>query len=267
MAQYYSRLHIKVFSPEVWKKFDDEDDAGFGLAGLAESGETSFVIDSEWPVTEYELTGIVEALAETLGADGIIISDATNINVDPYNYCVFHLGDGVRTEEFDICSQRKKCEMNSKTSITDISGWLNYGNFSVSEKEKEQLFRCGIALFGGRFVEFSTTPSLPNKIYLRETSFKNRPDNIEETFIAEEVYFVHAECPEDSIRLEVMSDSGSLGYLPSEVSDVIAPALLNNRLNYTAKIVDLVKLSKRNKHAKSPIVAIGVEAEIVYKDV
>ena len=30
MSQYYSRLHIKVYSPKVWKKFEDEDDAELG---------------------------------------------------------------------------------------------------------------------------------------------------------------------------------------------------------------------------------------------
>lgn len=267
MSQYYSRLHIKVSSPKVWKKFEDEDDASFDLAELAETSHTSFVIDDEWSSMEDELTGIVEALAETLGPDGIIIADTTNINVDPYNYCIFYLGDGVRTDEFSINSEEEKCEMHSETSITDIPGWLSYGEFYVSDEEKEQLFRCGIASAGGHFEEFSTNLDLPTKIYLRETSFKKRPGNIEETFIAEEVYFVHAKDSYDPMRLEVMSDLGSLGYLPSDVSDAIAPVLLNKRLTYTARVVDLVKLSKRNKHAKSPIVAISIDAEVVDKDV
>lgn len=267
MSQYNSRLHIKVSSPKVWKKFEDEDDAGFDLAELADTSHTSFVIDWGWSSIEDELIGIVEALAETLGPDGIIIADTTNINVDPYNYCIFYLGYAVRTDEFSIYSEAEKCEMQTKTSIEDIPGWLSYGEFNVSDEEKEQLFRFGIASVGGYFEEFSTNLDLPTKIYLRETSFKKRPDIIEETFISEEVYFVHAKDSYDPMRLEVMSDLGSLGYLPSDVSDAIAPALLNKRLIYTARVVDLVKLSKRNKHAKSPIVAISIEAEIVDKDV
>ena len=73
---------------------------------------------------------------------------------------------------------------------------------------------------------------------------------------------MHAKDSYDPLRLEVMSNCGSLGYLPSSVSDVIAPALLNKKLAYSARIADLVKLSKRNKHAKSPIVAISINAEI-----
>lgn len=266
MSQYCSRLHIKVSSPEIWKKFEDVDDASFDLAELAETNRTSFIID-DWSSMEDELTGIVGALAETLGPDGIIIADTTNINVDPYNYCIFYLGDDVHTDEFSVFGDEEKGEMHFETNISDIPGWLSYGEFYVSKEEKEQLFRCGIASAGGHFEEFSTNLDLPTKIYLRETSFKNRPNNIDETFIAEEVFFVHAKDSYDPMRLEVMNDLGSLGYLPSDVSDAIAPALLNKRLTYTAKVVDLVKLSNRNKHAKSPIVAISIEAEIVDKDV
>lgn len=264
--QYCSRLHIKVSSPKVWKKFENEDDASFNLAELAETERTSFVID-DWSSMEDELTGIVEALAETLGPDGIIIADTTNINVDPYNYCIFYLGDGVHTDEFSIFGDEEKGEMHFETSINDIPGWLNYGEFDIFEEEKEQLFRCGIAFAGGHFEEFSTNLDLPSKIYLRETSFKKRPDNIEETFVNEEVYFVHSKDSYDPMRLEVMSDLGSLGYLPSEVSDAIAPALLNKRLAYMARVVELVKLSNRNKHAKSPIIAISIEAKITDNEV
>jgi len=60
-----------------------------------------------------------------------------------------------------------------------------------------------------------------------------------------------------------MSDLGSLGYFPSDITDKIITFLINNQLNYTAKIVEVVPLSKRNKNAKSPIVAISIEAEVI----
>lgn len=263
MSEYSSRIHIKVSSPEIWKKFDNKDDADFDLAKLAETNETSFIIDCEWSCMEDELTGIVKTLSKTLGSNGIIIADTTNIDVDPYNYCVFYLGDRVNTREFNIYGREEKCEMHWETDISDIIGWLNFGEFSVYDQEINQLLRIGITYVGGHFAEFSTNLDLPAKIYLRETSFDKRPGNIENTVLDEEVSFVLEESIYDSMRLEVIGDSGSLGYLPSEVSDQIAPALLCKRLEYTAKVVDLVKLSKRNKHAKSPIVAISIEAEIV----
>lgn len=263
MSEYSSRIHIKVSSPEIWKKFDNKDDADFDLAKLAETNETSFIIDCDWSCMEDELTGIVKTLSKTLGSNGIIIADTTNIDVDPYNYCVFYLGDRVNTIEFNIYGREEKCEMHWETDISDIIGWLNFGDFYVYGQEIKQLFKLGITYVGDRFAEFSTNLDLPKKIYLRETSFDKRPDHIENTVLGEEVYFDHEGDRYDPLRLEVIGDSGSLGYLPSEVSDEIAQALINKRLEYTAKVVDLVKLSKRNKHAKSPIVAISIEAEIV----
>ena len=267
MSQYFSRLHIKVSSPKIWSRFEGEDDASFGLAELAETDHTSYVIDDEWSSREDKLTGIVSALSKTLGEDGIIIADTTNINVNPYNYCIYYLGAQVYTEEFSIYSDKDKCEMHSEVSIGDIPGWLSYGEFSISQKEKEVLFRCGIASVGGRFVEFSTDLEIPEQVYLRETSFRKRPDVIEQTVVGEEVYFVHSWDSYDPLRLEVMSDLGSLGYLPSEVSDKITPVLVNKRLTYTARVTEVIPASKRNKHAKSSIVAVSIEAEVSDKEV
>ncbi len=103
---------------------------------------------------------------------------------------------------------------------------------------------------------------VPEKVYLRETSFNNRPDTIENTYISEEVYFVHKKDKYDLMRVEVFSELGSIGYLPSDVGEIIAPLLINKRIKYTAKVSEIVKLSKRNKHAKSPIIAISIDGMI-----
>ena len=134
MSQYSTRIHIKVRTPDVWLRYKDEDDAGFDLAELAETNQTSDIINGERSAVEAELDGIVDALSEQLVEDGIIIADTTNINVDPYDYCVFYLGDGVRSREFMYS------EMFFDTSIQDICGWLNHGKFSTSKTEKQVLF-------------------------------------------------------------------------------------------------------------------------------
>ena len=261
MSQYSSRIHIKVSSPKVWNKFQDEDDAGFDLAELAETDSTSYVLDGEWSSFEEELTGIVKALAETLGKDGIIIADTTNINVDPYDYCIYYFGTNVHTKEFDIFRGRNKCEMFFETSIDDIPGWLNYGGFSTSEEEREVLFGCGISVVGKQFEAFSLDLRLPDQIYLRETSFEKRPENIERTLVGEEVYFVLAKDPDDPLRLEVKSELGSLGYLPSEVSDKLTPLLTSSHLCYSAEVVEVIPATMRNRHSRSSFVAVTVRAE------
>ena len=132
---------------------------------------------------------------------------------------------------------------------------------TISEKEKEQLSRLGIAVVDGNYKELSYDFELPPKIYLRETMFDGRPDNIENVSIGDDIlYFKHSRSKHDAMRLEVMSAHGSLGYLPSDVSDKIAPFLFDGSLKFTGKVVDLVKLSERNIHAKSPIIAVSIEA-------
>lgn len=269
MSQYTSRIHIKVSSPSVWGKFIDEDDASFDLAELANTKNASFIIDGEWSVFEDELHGIVYALAETLGEDGIIIADTTNINVDPYNFCTFFLGDEVRAEEFGIDYFGEdfdgKSEMHFETDINNVPAWLSYGEFEISPKEAEVLFRCGIAVSDGYVDTFSTELEIPAKIYLRETSFENRADIIEKLQLDEDVYLVQSQDTLDQMRLEVMSHLGSVGFLPSDVSEKLTPIWRKNRLEYNARIVEVVPLSKRNPHAKSAIVAISIEAEISSK--
>lgn len=264
MSQHTSRIHIKVSSPKIWQKFVDEDDASFKLAKLANTEKTSFIIDGDWSVVEKELTGIVKALSETIGEDGIIIADTTDINVDPYNYCILYLGTCVHT--VSIVSD-DKCEMAFKTDIRKIPQWLSYGGFSISEKEKQVLFRCGISVVEDHIEELATDLNISDRVYLRETSFGNRSETIEKTLEGEEVYFVHSKSSYDANRLEVMGNLGSLGYLPSDVSDKLTPLLMNKHLKYVAKVKEVVPVSKRNKHTKSSIVAISIVSEFSNEEI
>ena len=285
MSQESSRIHIRVSSTAVWGKFAEQDDAGYDLAQLADADKrssafidagTGALVFDDAPDKESfvyhgadnysELVSNVTALSKTLGKEGIIIADMTDSNVDPFTVCVYYLGDLVRTASFGE-GYRSKREMFEDTSIEDIPGWLNYGGFSVSKEEKNVLFRCGIWRNDKQFEYFSKDFQIPEKVFLRETSFKKRPETIEKTFIGEEVYLVHAKDAYDSRRLEVMSELGSLGYLPSDVSDKLTPVLEANRLQYSAEVVEIVPASQRNKHAKSSIVAISIKAEFSETDV
>ena len=260
MSQYVSKLHIKVCSPDVWKRFEHADDAGLNLAKLAKAGRTSYINDigDECSYTEFELKELVNTIAGTLGKDGIIIACTTDINVDPYYQDVFYLGDMVRVS-YD---EGEKCYMqHDENNIANIPDWLKYFAPYISEKEKEQLSRLGIAVVDGNYKELSYDFELPPKIYLRETMFDGRPDNIENVSIGDDIlYFKHSRSKHDAMRLEVMSVHGSLGYLPSDVSDMIAPPLLNGSLEFTGKVVELVKLSERNMPAVGPTIAVSIKA-------
>lgn len=272
MSQFVSRIHIKVSSPDVWKRFENEDDAGFYLAEYANSDKLSFILDQDWACTETELFPIVEALAQTLGKDGIIIADTTNINVDPYDHCCYYLGDLIQEsifEDYNIEDEENegadRCTMFDDTSIEDIPGWLKYGRFSISNKEKDQLFRCGYVETGDGFKEYSANFSIPNRVYLRETCFEGRAERIERLKIGDPVTLNPSWDKYDPNRLEVFSALGSIGYLPSDISDQLTPLLSTDNLVCSGTVIEIRPLSQRNKLARSPFVAISVETSLQRK--
>lgn len=253
--QYYSRLKIKVKSPKVWDKFKDTDDANFDLAKLSSTNKTSYSIDCSY--LENELFGTVDALSLTLENDGIIVSDTRNINVDSYTYCVYYLGEKIHDAYFDY--DDKRCNLFDETNIEDIVGWLEYGKFSVTKKEKELLSELGIEVVDNHFVTFNYEVSIPKIIKVRETGTGNRIQNIEDLTKNTKLKLIHSKDDNDPLRLELMSDVGSIGFLPSDVCEQITPLIINKKMNYKVTIVDLVKLSERNAYAKSPIVAVNIE--------
>lgn len=274
MSQYVSRMHIKVSSPNVWLRFENADDAGFDLADdagfdladNAEEGKISYIIDCDCSFVEHELFEIVDTISKTLGKDGVIISDTTNIDVDSNNYCCFYLGEKIREVSLDIYSDEKLCTMFDDTSIEDIPGWLNYGGFSLSAKEKEQLFRCGYVETEDGFKEFCTTLSIPDRVYLRETGFENRAERIEFLKIGDSVTFKTSWDKYDTNRLEVFSALGSIGYLPSDISDQLTPLLSKNNLVCSGTVVEILPISQRNQLARSCFVAVSIEASLQRKN-
>ena len=276
MAQYYSRLYIKVSSPEVWLKCSSRNISKaeevlanigtsygsydvFDLSLKAERKEVTFILDADgggW--REQVLKSFVISLAKKAKDDILIIADTHNIDTDPDLYCVYYLGEEVRTKKI-LDSEGEK--MYHDTSISDVPGWLSHENFKVSRKEEAHLLKFGIVYYEGFYLNISEKSSLHEKAHLRETSFMKRPEAIEKCSLGEKVTLVHAKTSEDVFRLEVMSEHGSLGYLPSEISEKIAPGLIHHSLEYTACISELVPLSKRNKNAKSSIVEVEITGQ------
>ncbi len=47
----------------------------------------------------------------------------------------------------------------------------------------------------------------------------------------------------------------------------MAPLMANDHLNYTARVEKVIPVSKRNKHAKSAVVAVEIDAEYSEKEI
>ncbi len=261
MSQVNTRLHIRVASHDVWKRFKKQDLSEYELEDLSEIDADSYVIDES---SFDDIEDIVRIISKVLGKDGIVIADLTDLNIDPFTECYFYLGERVRKASFiEGYSNPDLCCMAYETEIENIDKWLNYAKFRTSEQEQQVMSSCGIVEINGNYKEIKKNiTGLPQIAYLRETSMNNRAEVIEKSLIGEEVYFVEAANEYDPFRLEVFSELGSLGYLDSYISETIMPLMESKRLDYTARIAELVKLSERNKHAKSSIVGISIDAKM-----
>ena len=275
MSQVNTRLHIRVASYDVWKRFKKQDLSEYGIEDLSEIDADSYVIDES---SFYDIEDIVRIISKVLGKDGIVIADLTDLNIDPFTECYFYLGERVRKTSlfyFYLGKRVRKASFSEgyskpdlgcmayEADIENIDKWLNYAKFQTSEQEQQVMAACGIVEINGNYKEIKKNiTDLPSIAYLRETSMNNRAEVIEKSLIGEEVYFVEAADEYDPFRLEVFSELGSLGYLDSYTGETIMPLMKSKRLDYTARIAELVKLSERNKHAKSSIVGISIDAKM-----
>lgn len=97
MSQVNTRLHIRVASYDVWKRFKKQDLSEYELEDLSEIDADSYVIDES---SFDDIEDIVRIISKVLGKDGIVIADLTDLNIDPFTECYFYLGERVRKASF-----------------------------------------------------------------------------------------------------------------------------------------------------------------------
>lgn len=258
MSQYNSRIHIKVKEPSVWKKFKDVDDAEFELAGLSKEGCTSFVLD-DWCCIEEELKGIVSALAETLGEDGIIIADTTDINVNPYAYIVYSAGYGVHDK------YQNNSEYCFATNVFDLVECLNYKNhFAFNAKELNILKQNGIGRVkeGHKFIfkKLLENEGLEDEIFLTETRFEGRTKRIETVKKGDSVKLVHDTNDKTyKHKVDVITEAGSLGLLDDKSAKIMAPIIDAGEKEYVAVIQNVVPQSKRRPGCQTATISVHIQ--------
>lgn len=261
MSQYNSRIHIKVADPSVWGKFKGVDDAEFDLAALAEEGCTSFVLD-DWCCVEDELLGIVSALAETLGKDGIIIADTTNINVDPYAYIVYSVGYGVHDK------YHNNSEYCFETNIFDLIECLSYKNhFAFNAKELKVLQYNGIERVkeGRKFVFklILENEGLEDEIFLTETRLEGRTQRLEGVKKGDLVKLAHDLSDKTyKNKVDVLCDTGSIGLLDARSAEIMAPIIDAGNKEYTAVVQNVMPLSARSSRCQTAIVSIHIQFKV-----
>lgn len=198
MSQVNTRLHIRVASHDVWKRFKKRDLSKYGIEDLSEIDADSYVIDES---SFYDIEDIVRIISKVLGKDGIVIADLTDLNIDPFTECYFYLGERVRKTSlfyFYLGKRVRKASFSEgyskpdlgcmayEADIENIDKWLNYAKFETSEQEQQVMAACGIVEINGNYKEIKKNiTDLPSIAYLRETSMNNRAEVIEKSLIGE----------------------------------------------------------------------------------
>ncbi len=271
--QWSARLFLKVNARDVFKRLNDV--TAFGITGgkLFGGYVSEYVIDGDCGMTESELYSFVAQIAKKLGEDGIVIGDCTSASVDPFTYCVFYLGDRIRSDCFEIGNGRSKrkerlSEMISNTRINKPHEWLTYAHFNVSDREKKVLSEFGITVFrskDGNVFEYSPPNlGLPEEIALTGTQYNGRTDRIEKLKVGDAVFLVREPNSEwGDNTIDVRTSNGSIGYLDQDACDKLAPLIDAGRIKYTAAVARVVPLSKRSRHCKTAVVTVCVKVSFL----
>ena len=145
MSQYVSRIHVRVKEDkdfEVLEKLDFSKtgvDFDADFLSSCDNDDLDYTIFGDASYMEDELFTIVKTISEALPGRVIVIADTTNINVDPYTYCVYSIGGKTQSVYF---MRGKRAEMFEYADISDIMEWLSFGRFHLTDEENEFVKDC-----------------------------------------------------------------------------------------------------------------------------
>jgi hypothetical protein len=256
--EYSSRIHIIVKDNSVWKCLTSNK---LGI-DFSNETDTSWYISGDFSLTEHELISVVDDLATRLDKNGVVISDTTNIDVDTYEFYVCYFGNQIRSESIFHPDKRKR--MFHETSIKDVAEWINYSCLVLEDEEDKLLSKCGIWCYkNGNKKQYKNIQKQEFEeitIDLRETWKDNRANIIEHisAFDLLELRIV----PDEKVNpwcIEAFFEGNSIGCLPSDVGDELVQHLMSNVNSLYGTVVEVKKLSERNKLAKSPIVKVLIK--------
>ncbi len=147
MAQYYTRIHLKVKESGTWKKLLDIDMSKYGFPCSAQDvfsiKRHSLILD-DFPLEEEDLKAFVSDVSGRIRGKGVIIADTTNVNVNPYTYCVYSMSSKVKEALYEEPDDR--CEMFEAIGIDDIAQWLAYGRFEIGPTERKMLSAVNVRI-------------------------------------------------------------------------------------------------------------------------
>ena len=169
MAEYKSRIFVKVFSRDGWKRFESFKFAlGKEFNAFSNEEDLSFCIDRAWGCPEGDIDRLVTNIAKVLGQDGFIIADTVDLDSPAYTYAVVYMGEEIHTYYFGSYSNNRYLYEN--VEISNYNRWLGkvYSEAFLNETENEYLAQYGILIENsvGTIVSEELTEDLDDKIYI-----------------------------------------------------------------------------------------------------
>lgn len=131
MSQYNSRILIKVKDIAEWNKLTDIDFSACGFYSNPFEGhdKDTFVIDGDWSCFEDEMEQLASNIVKKI-PNCLLIADTTDINVDPFAYIVYSLGNGYECDNIDT-------DLQWESEITEPFGWFAIAGINLTDKQKE----------------------------------------------------------------------------------------------------------------------------------
>lgn len=134
----FTRIHMVVDNPAVWKKIELSQ---FNIDNDSFIKENRKSLTIEDYLKSRELYALVEKTSKKLHGHGIIIADCSMEND---TYYVYYLGN-ITVSGTLYGSFEHNSDLCSEAAISDVHGWLKYGEFTIDlEEEKPLLEKLGI---------------------------------------------------------------------------------------------------------------------------
>ena len=137
MSQYNSRIFIKVKNAIDWNKLSDVDFSacGFDSNPFIDQDTDTFIIDGDWSCFEDELEDLAQKVVSNI-PDCLLLADTSDINVDPFAFIVYNLGNGYDCDNIDT-------DLQWESDISEPFDWFATAGINLKDSQKEFLHSFG----------------------------------------------------------------------------------------------------------------------------
>lgn len=170
MAQYNSRLYVKVQNTDVLNNLNQINAKKFGLSvDFSDLINNDELIIDDWSIKEFDLLELVNKIVSCTNKQAIVIADSTNLGVDSNDFLIYNFGKNTKTHFFTVQNNGEIANLFHKTKINEIENLLKFANIKIDFTEGEFLKEFGITY---KDVKKYKVIDDPSKFLIEDTVFK-----------------------------------------------------------------------------------------------